>query len=264
MKHLMINEVLPIAALSGLGLYDGNKHLLSDVDLSALLSGRRTSMVNIRGLVSEGFVIDSLEAKLSLHQGEDNFQEIKLHPIYKEPQLMPDLSQEESLVMISGEKSNVAKTIKFPDGIEKTIVFEYDPETKEFISYDSAKVSAPWKINGEILDAEKQKEFKLGNIVELSEGTIIQYKVSQPKGIIANRPSLIGSYFGENIGFLIENISPIKDSGIQYSPFTTGFEKAFIEMQKARNLSVDEELLQKGLDELKSEYSRGYSQGISR
>ncbi|WP_431294520.1 DUF4099 domain-containing protein [Pedobacter sp. P26] len=264
MKHLMINEALPIAELSRLGLYDGNKHLLSDADLSALLSGRRTSMVNLRDLVSEAFVIDSLDAKLSLHTDEDNFQEIKLHPIYKEPQLMPDLSEEESRLMISGEQPNMAKTIRFSDGTDRTIVFEYDGETKEFISYDASKLSVPIKINGETLNAEKQKEFALGSIVELTEGTIIQYRASQPKGIIANRAALIVSYLGEDAGFLIENISSIKDADIQLSPFTIGFENAFAGMQKNGSIDVNAGFLQKDLAELKSEYSRGYSHGISR
>lgn len=263
MKHLMINEALPIAELHRLGLYDGHKHLLTDQDLSALLSGRRTSMVKLQNLLGEAFVIESLDAKLSLHTDEDNFQEIKLHPIYKEPQLVPELFPEETGLLISGERYNIEKSLRSPEGKEQTVIFEYDNETKEFISYDPSKLKAPFKINGEILNEKLQKDFAFGSIVELSEGTNVRYSVKEPKGIIANRSALIISSM-EHGSLLIERISPLPESGLQLSPFTPGFASAFIDMEKAGEQNADDRLFQKALEGLKIEYGKGYSHGLSR
>lgn len=265
MKHLMINEALPIAELSRLGLYDGHKHLLTDEDLSALLSGRRTSMVKLSNLMGEAFVIKSLDAKLSLHTGKDNFQEIKLHPIYKEPQPVPELSQQETGLLMSGERYNITKTMSSPGGKERTIVFEYDNETKEFLCYDPAELRVPLKINGEILGEKQQRDFAYGSIVDLPDGTKVRYSVNQPKGIIANRSALVISSedHGMPSGLLVKGISPLSEAGIQFSPFTPGFEKAFIELEKAGEKSADDKLDQKALEELKIEYNKGYDNEIS-
>jgi len=266
MKHLMINEALPIAELSRLGLYDGNKHLLSDADLSALLSGRRTSMVNLRDLVSEAFVIDSLDAKLSLHTDEDNFQEIKLHPIYKEPKRSPELLDDEANELISGDVKNVAKSVSFPDGSSRVIVFEYDSETREFVSYHPGGVEVPHQINGEQLDSKNRADFAMGRIVQLSDGTMIQHSATEPKGILASRKALILTVMkdGAARSFLVEDLSPIMDVSIHHTPFSPGFESAFLEMNKSDGSISDEKLQQRELEDFKNEYTRGYGHTISR
>ena len=266
MKHLIINEALPIAELSRLGLYNGHRHILNDDDLSALLSGRRTSMIKLENLVSDGFTIENLDAKLSLSKDEDSLHEIRIHPIYKEPRLTIDLSVEEAKLLVDGGLGNIAKSIKFPDGKERIIVFAYDRETKEFISYDPAELIVPFKINGEILSKKLQRDFAFGNTVELSDGTIVRYSVNEPKGIIANRSALIISNKDHGIpsGLLVEKIPSLSEAGIQLSPFTPGFERAFIDLEKAGEQNADDHLFQKALEELKIEYGKGYSHGLSR
>ncbi|MFD2285983.1 DUF4099 domain-containing protein [Pedobacter petrophilus] len=266
MKHLIIEEALPIAELSKLGLYDGAKHLLNETDLTALLSGRRTGLINLQNLVSEAFVIDSLDAKLSINLDEDSVHDIRLHPIYKEPKLSPDLLDHEAKALIAGEFRNIAKPINFPDGTNKIVVFEYDSETREFISYDPAGVEVPFKVNGEKLDAKKKEEFALGRIVQLSDGTMIQHRACEPRGILSSRTALILTIIkdGDATSFLVRDISPIMDESIHQTPFSPGFEIAFLEMKKADGLASDELLQQRELEEFKSEYSRGYAHGISR
>jgi len=266
MKNIIIGEALPVAELSRLGLYDGARYLLDDTDIAALLSGRRTSLVNLQNLVSEAFVIDSLDAKLSLNLDEDSLHEIKLHPIYKEPKLSPDLLDVEADALIAGEVKNLAKPINFSDGTNRTIVFEYDSETREFISYDPKGVEIPFQINGEKLDAKKSKDFALGRIVQLIDGTMIQHRASEPKGIVASRTALILTFLkdGKTASFLLKDLVPIMDSSIHQTPFSAGFESAFLEMKKNDGAISDEILQQRELDEFKSEYSRGYSHGISR
>lgn len=266
MKNILIEEALPIAALSSLGLYDGARYLLDETDLSALLSGRRTSLVNLQNLVSESFTIDSLDAKLSLNTDEDSLHEIRLHPIYKEPKRSPDLSDIEADELISGEVKTIAKPINFPDGSARTIIFEYDRETREFVSYDPIAVEIPIQVNGEQLDENKKKDFAMGRIVQLTDGTMIQHRASEPRGIVASRTALILTVLkdGATTSFLIKNLAPIMDVSIHKDPFSAGFESAFLEMKKIDGSISDELLQQRELEEFKSEYTRGYGRSVSR
>lgn len=266
MKNIIVKEALPIAAFSRLGLYDGARYLLNETDLSALLSGRRTSLVNLHNLVSESFTIESLDAKLSLDTGADSLHEIRLHPIYKEPKRSPDLSDIETDELISGEVKNIAKPINFPDGSTRTIVFEYDSETREFISYDPVRVEIPIQVNGEQLDEKKKKDFAMGRILQLTDGTMIQHRASEAQGILASRTALILTVLkdGDTTSFLMKNLAPIMDVSIHKDPFSAGFESAFLEMKKNDGSISDELLQQRELEEFKSEYTRGYGHSVSR
>ncbi len=264
MKQTLINEALPALALSKLGLQEGKNFILNVDDLTALLSGRRTSLVKLQHLIGEDFTIESVEAKLSMDMEEDSDQAIIFHPVYKEPQLVADLSLEETQQLIRGELQNIVKNVKLSDGEDRRTVFEYDKETRDFVSYEASKVQVPYKVNGEIMNLDQKREFANGNVVELSEGTLVQYRATEPQGIIANRPALFVSYFEQNEGFIIENIPPLKDTDIQHSPFTKGFEKVFFELQKSLPGGIKGDFLQREFADLKSEYSRGYGQGTSR
>jgi len=266
MKNIIIEEALPIAELSRLGLYDGARHSLNETDISALLSGRRTSLVNLQYLATEDFVIESLDAKLSLNPDPDSLHEIRLHPIYKEPKRLPNLSDIETNDLISGEVKNVTKPISFPDGSNRTIVFEYDSETREFVSYDPTGVEVPFQVNGEQFDAKKREDFALGRIVQLIDGTMIQHRASEPKGIVASRTALIVKVFKDGIAksFLMKDLAPIMDVSIHQTPFSASFESAFMEMMKINGGVSDELLQQREFEEFKSEYIRGDGHGISR
>lgn len=128
----MIMEALPVAELSRLGLYKDGKHLLSPEDITALLAGRRTSLVNLKNLVGEAFTIASLDVKLSLHQSGRWGDEIMLHPIYKEITLAKGMTEEELWPILTGEQTNLVKAVHNPStGSDQSLVFEYDGETKD-------------------------------------------------------------------------------------------------------------------------------------
>jgi len=266
MENILIEEALPIAAFSRLGLYDGTRYLLDETDLSALLSGRRTSLVNLQNLVSESFTIESLDAKLSLNTDAGSLHEIRLHPIYKEPKRSPDLSDIETDELISGEVKNIAKRIDFPDGSTRTIVFEYDSEIREFISYDPVRVEIPIQVNGEQLDEKKKKDFALGRIVQLTDGTMIQHRATEPQGILASRTALVLTVLkdGTTTSFLMKNLAQIMDVSIRKTPLSAGFESAFLEMKKTDGSISDGILQQREFEEFKSEYTRGYGHSVSR
>src|SRR5690606_37402834 len=137
---------LPLAEMETLGLYDGKgKFNLDPKDMEALLAGRRSSLITLKELDADGFRIERLDAKISFYRKTDGKVGFRLHPIYKAP-VVPDLlDKSEAAVLISGKLAHV--NVSKPGAEKEFIVFEYDPETKEFISYDPDKVLAPEKIN---------------------------------------------------------------------------------------------------------------------
>ncbi|RZJ91212.1 MAG: DUF4099 domain-containing protein [Chryseobacterium sp.] len=266
MEKLIVQEALPLAELSRLGLYENGRHLLSTEDITALLAGRRTSLVNLKNLIGEAFTIESLDVKLSLHYSERWGDEIMLHPIYKEITLAKGMTEEELWPILTGEETNLVKVVHDPDtGTDQTLVFEYDGETKEFISYNPVLVKVPIQVNGEKLNDKQQQDFARGALVELSDGTRFQYMASLPKGIVSNRSALIVgmSVNGESPSFLLEDLAPLKVSSAQQQPFSPAFESAFLEMRKSEGVH-SEDKLQIELENLKNDYQSPLGLGTTR
>lgn len=266
MEKLIVEEALPLAWLASVGLYENGQHKLSNVDISALLAGRRTTLVTLKNLKGESFSIGTLDAKLSLNQ-KDGEGFVTIHPVYKEPKLTPDLEQHEAWAILAKEVTNLSKDVQYPgEDMKRTMLFEYDMETREFLSYDPLKVHIPEKINGEELDEKKRKDFAIGKIVELADGVKVQFRAAEPKGIIANTTALVMTMAytvgaGGAATFLVEAIAPLKDLSIQQSPFTASFESAYLQMEKSANIEADEKSIKLEFEDYKNEYSRGY--GIS-
>ncbi|MCX3265661.1 DUF4099 domain-containing protein [Pedobacter agri] len=266
MEKMNILEALPVAELSRLGLYEDGKHLLSVEDITALLAGRRTSLVNLKNLIGEAFTIESLDVKLSLHQSERWGDELMLHPIYKEITMAKGMTEEELWPILTGEQTNLVKVVHDAEtGADQTLVFEYDGETKEFISYDPQRVMVPFQVNGEKLAQQQRQDFAHGKIVELSDGTKFQYISSLPKGIISTRSALIFSMSdGEKSPcFLLENIAALKISTAQEQPFSPAFEAAFLEMRKSEGVQSEQQV-QVELEYLKKDYYSPLGLGSSR
>ncbi|KRT17727.1 hypothetical protein ASU31_00060 [Pedobacter ginsenosidimutans] len=266
MEKLNIDEALPVAELSRLGLYKDGKHLLSSDDITALLAGRRTSLVNLKNLIGEAFTIESLDVKLSLHHSERWGDEIMLHPIYKDITLAKGMTEEELWPILTGEMTNLVKIVNNPETrTDQTLVFEYDGETKEFISYDPLKVIVPFQVNGEKLDIKQRQDFAHGKIVELSDGTKFQYMSSLPKGIVSSRSALILAMSDnrQSPRFLLEGLAPLIVSSVQEQPFSPAFEAAFLEMRKSEGIQA-EDRLQIELDDLKNDYHSPLGLGALR
>lgn len=192
---------LPLEDLEKIGLFKNGKILLEKEDMDALLSGRRTELVTLHNLKADGFAIEQLDAKLSLEPDLDHKVILRIHPIYNEPQLHPLLLAHEAEHLQMGKISTLQKTYQ-DGGLQKALQFEYDPETREFISYDPAKVNAPLKVNGETLTNKQKQDFRNGALVTLADGTKLQYRAADRKGVLSDRPVLI--------------LSVLLDGGISY------------------------------------------------
>lgn len=229
MDTLFLEKELPVQDLQKIGLYKDGKPLLSNDDLRALLSGRRTELVSLANLQAEGFVIQKLDAKLSLDRSPDGIISLKIHPIYKQATAHELLNEEESALLQNGKTDRIRKEHEHPDGKKETYIIEYDSDTREFVSYQPDQVLTPEQVNDEWLNEKQKEDFKNGHIVSLSDGTQLQYRASQSKGLLSNRVGLVLSIMLDGglsyllitgIGNLIGNKNP------QQEAYTEGYAQA--------------------------------------
>lgn len=121
---------------------------------------------------------------------------------------------------------------------DKDAVIEYDPQTKQFMSYDPAKIKSPEKINGETLTEEKKRKLKEGEVVTLEDGTEIQLSTSDKNGIRSNRAGLV--------------LSILIDGGISYL-LITGIKSLLNRANHPQQLNTKEK---------EQAYSKGYLQAL--
>lgn len=84
--------------------------------------------------------------------------------------------------------------------VGKSVLFEYDKDTKSYVGMDSEKINAPEEVNGIQLSEDQKKKYKEGHEVVLEDDTKIQ--ASPAKGMRFNTPILI--------------VSTILDGGMTY------------------------------------------------
>jgi hypothetical protein len=259
---------LPLGEFQKLGLYKDGKLNLKKEDLDAMLAGRRTGMLKLEDLKMDGFSIKQMEAKLSLSRLPDGAVSLNGHPINKEVKQHPLLGKLESEGLQFGKLASVQTERMQGDKLKKWII-EFDAETKEFVSYAPDMVQAPHKVNGETLSEKQKKAFQNGETVELSDGTRLQHRASEPKGVVSDRKALILSVLldGGISYLLVRAIKNLADnSSAQKEEFTKGYNSALNDMKaadkkgKTTNEFLDELSQQTG----KPQQSRGYGRTSSR
>lgn len=184
---------MPISDLAKIGLADENGHKFEKDDLAALLSGRRTQMLRLENLVSDGLRIQQMDAKLSLKPNGDGGLDLLVHPIYKQAQKLPFLTDTEAEKLEKGNLKNIEKSIFDDDGNLVDVLVEFDKETNEFIVTDEARILAPDRINGEYLSLDQKERYRKGKEVELKDGTKVQFSATDKNGIKANKLMLVAS-----------------------------------------------------------------------
>lgn len=267
MKPLFEKNELPVIDLRKLGLYKDGKSTLSPNDLSALLAGRRTDLISITDLKTDAFHIQQLDAKLSLQRSPDGSVSLNLHPIYKNAVAHELLDEREVEQLKAGKIANVTKEIDLEPVKKKTLIIEYDAQTREFISYDPQGVEPPEKINGQQLTPEDKQNYQSGNVVQLKDGTRVQHRASERNGMLSDRQALILSVLLDGgISYLlitgIRNLLANREE--QKTQFTKGYEAALKEMKKSQPPKEEIKLTQEPDNERKNDYSRGYGRGSSR
>jgi len=186
-------EQLPIADLETVGLAAGGQLLLNVDDLKALLSGRRTGLLQLSNLEAENIKIKSLDAKISLQPNQSGKMDLLIHPVYKKPATPDFLSDGEAEQLRKGEVPSLQKEISDDNGGKKKLLVEYDPDTREFLVCDTDNILAPDMVNGEFLTAAQKEDYRKGKEVQLADKTVFNYSMKDQHGIRSNRLALIAS-----------------------------------------------------------------------
>src|SRR6218665_1730780 len=87
---------IPIKDMETLGLAHKGELLLKVDDLKALLSGKRTDLIELENLEADHLRIASVFAKLSLKPNEQGKLDLLIHPIYRTPKIPAGLEEEEA------------------------------------------------------------------------------------------------------------------------------------------------------------------------
>ena len=233
MKTLFEIKDLPLSQFEDLGLYTDQQLLLGPDEIHALLNGRRTDLISLRELIGEGFTIQRLDARLSLQRADSGQLELMIHPIYKQARAHSMLSYTEMEDLIEGRKDFIGKRIEKEEGRWAMFNIEYDPITRDCVGYDVSNVEAPELINGMLLSEQEKSAFRRGETIELSDGTRVQHRGSEPKGLRSDRKELILLVLldGGISYLLIRGIRSLSGEKDQKNHRTPAFNNALKEME---------------------------------
>lgn len=185
-------QELPMEDLETIGLAAGGQLLLNAEDLQALLSGRRTGMLQMQDLEAENIKIKSMDAKLSVRRNPAGKAELMIHPVYRKP-VTPDFLEDfEAKQLEKGEIPSLLKLTKDKNGVREMLV-EYDQDTREFIVSDTEKIQSPDMVNGEFLTAAQKENYRKGKEVKIADGTRFNYSATDTNGVRSNKIALIAS-----------------------------------------------------------------------
>jgi hypothetical protein len=184
---------LPIKDLETIGLAAGGQLLFNVDDLKALLSGRRTSLLELRDLETDNIKIKSINAKISLKLNEYGKLDLLIHPIYRKAPTPDFLNETEATQLRKGEVASLLMITLDNHGTKKEMLVEYDPETKEYIISDTEKILVPDMVNNEFLTQAQKENYRKGKEVQIADGTKLNYSGTDHHGIRSNKLALIAS-----------------------------------------------------------------------
>jgi len=185
-------EDLPLKDLETIGLAVNSQLLLTAEDKQALLTGRRTGLMQLRDLEAENIKIRSLDAKLSLQQ-DANGTSLLIHPVYKRAVAPGLLNEKQINELRTGQVSNLLIERSTTEGKRSNLLVEYDPETREFISSDTDRILAPDMVNNEFLTAAQKEAYRKGKEVKLADQTSFAYTGVDTQGMRSDKIALIAS-----------------------------------------------------------------------
>jgi hypothetical protein len=186
-------DKLPMQDLETIGLASGGQLLLNVDDLKALLSGRRTGLMELKDLEAENIKIRSLNAKVSLIKDDAGKVNLLIHPIYRKAVAPDILDGNEAEKLQKGEVGSLLKITQDDKGKKTERLVEFDKDTREFIISDTEKILVPDMVNNEFLTPAQKSKYRRGEEVELPDGTAFSYSAVDEHSIRANKIALIAS-----------------------------------------------------------------------
>lgn len=174
LNKISVTEI-PFHSFEKLGLSKMDVLKLDKENLEALLSGKRTGLLNIKGVDGNGEKFD-LNAKVSLNRNPDNTVGILIHPIRQEIKNDINLNSKEIGKLKDG--SLVSKTIE-----GERYLIQLDKETNELLKIKTKNINVPSHIKDVELNSNQKEKLKQGQVITLESG-----KEKLQVGIDLNNP----------------------------------------------------------------------------
>lgn len=232
---------LPMKEMEAIGLASNGKLNISSENLNALLTGKRTDLVRLTNISSEGVSIKELDAKLSLNPNAGGKPNLLLHPIYKNAKAPDILNEAEIESLKNGTVRNLLKEVG-EGRKKKTILVEFDHETNEFLKIDSGKIIAPESVNDQLLTQVQKKKFMEGQEIDLPDGTVLQATGKNNKGLVSNRGMLVVSLLLDGgVSYMLMKGIQALSKNKQKLDYTKGYNDALnkvLKEQKQRNIPL--------------------------
>jgi hypothetical protein len=266
-RKLYKAEALPLPLLEKIGLASDGRILLIKEDFLALLSGVRTQVLKLHGIIEGDQVLDEVHAKVSLQKNNIGELEVMFHPIYKQSEeVKPEyLSKEEAAQLQENSVNVIWKQLDDPEQGKKEVVIEFDQETREFVTTDTKRVLVPDFVNSEELTPAQKEAYRKGMEVRLSDGTAFRYTGTQREGMVSNRVAIIASIvFDGGISYLLfEGLKSL--SGKQHRlnsdnrKFSEGYETAMAELKEQYSKQTLDTSLDDSIEQLQKKNKTGLS-----
>ena len=254
---------LPMKDLEIFGVLKNGKYTIPEKEVTALKNGKMTDIVELRNLKGRDIHIDKMPARLSIVRGEDGSPALRIDPVYREPNIHPDLSEVERNQLVRKELANIKKSYVDQEGNIQSEIIEYDQRTKQFLSYNPRDIKSPHRVNGEELNPQQKKKYKEGETVKLADDTEFQLSPSSPKGIRSNNKGLVLSVMldGGLSYLLITGVQKMLGKESQEEKaYSKGYLQAIKEVQKQTERRIAQNPRDKDavndLSNIKEEYSK--------
>jgi len=236
-RKIFKEEELPITELESIGLARGGQLLMTDENKLALLFGRRSSLIRLQNLEDKNLKIGEMEAKISVGRNNKGKIELRAHPIYHQPVFPVDLTDIEAEKLEQGETVAIYKKLKEKDETTREYLFEYDPETREYIKTDIGKIEEPLLVNNQILTESQREAFRKGKEVQLTDGTTFRYSGIDTSPFRANRIALAVSLLLDGgLSYVIyRGVKSLtgKEHGSDAEDLGQGFQESVEDLKKA-------------------------------
>lgn len=178
-KQDIFNENnIPYKELELIGISKKQIWSLDKADITALLSGKRTSLLDLAFHDNKGEEIN-MKGKISLYWKDNNNAGIKIHPV--RPEIMNDINLKPKELERLQDNEIITKTINN----EKYLV-QLDPETNELLKTKIKSISIPSYIKGVELNKQQKETLKSGKELILNvdkEKIAIRLDLNNPRGI---------------------------------------------------------------------------------
>lgn len=177
-QRIFSESDIPYKELELLGLSKMKIFSLDKTNITALLSGKRTSVLDLTFRDNAGEQVN-LKGKISLYWADNGKASVNVHPVRQE--IMNDINLKPKELERLQANGIIAKTINN----EKYLV-QLDPETNELLKTRIKSISIPSSIKGIELDKQQKEALKSGKELMLDIGKekiAVRLDLNAPKGL---------------------------------------------------------------------------------